>query len=230
MDVKLVVAEGAKRNQTFHLHSANTLIGRQKGSGLRIPSSSVSRRHSQLSFANGLLNVEDLDSANGTFVNGRRISTSTVLRPGDRLQVGDIVFVVHYRLTQNAVERLSQEERRSSEFEAVDVAEGEVPEVVEVVEEIVEESDEDLDEAIPLSDEHSPSPFEVEIVEDSPQRAKAERAKAERAKDKRAQAGRGKKDDESADPGKFLDRPWNAPAGDDLRDILTRMEKDNKKR
>lgn len=210
MDVKLVVAEGAARSQTFRLRNARTLIGRQKGSGLRIPSSSVSRRHSQLTFANGQLSVADLDSANGTFVNGRRISKTTVLQPGDRLQIGDIVFVVKYRLPQE-IQRPSQEDE-----------EVHIPEVVEVVEEVVEEGDEDIEEAIPLSDEHAASPFEVEI-EESSKRGKAERGKP-------AKAERAKAENENPDAGKFLDKPWNAPASDDLRDILSRMEKENKKR
>ena len=50
--------------------------------------------------------IEDLDSANGTFVNGERIMERQVLCPGDRLRVGPVTFVVEYQMTQAAIDRL----------------------------------------------------------------------------------------------------------------------------
>jgi pSer/pThr/pTyr-binding forkhead associated (FHA) protein len=49
----------------------------------------VSRLHCQLSAAAGTLQVRDLGSTNGTFVNGKRI-TSCELQEGDRLGVGRV--------------------------------------------------------------------------------------------------------------------------------------------
>jgi pSer/pThr/pTyr-binding forkhead associated (FHA) protein len=54
----------------------------------------VSRLHCRLSAADsGTLQVEDLDSTNGTFVNERRV-TRSVLVPGDRLRIGRLELVV----------------------------------------------------------------------------------------------------------------------------------------
>jgi pSer/pThr/pTyr-binding forkhead associated (FHA) protein len=110
MNVKLVVQKSGKPGQTFHLRSAEMIVGRQKGCGVRIPSGEVSRQHCLLSFMNDLLSVEDLSSANGTFLNGRRISKREFVRPGDKLKVGPVTLLVQYQLTQAAIDRLLQED------------------------------------------------------------------------------------------------------------------------
>src|SRR5262245_18029453 len=99
MDVKLVIEQGSDTSKVFKLKSAETIIGRQNDCDLRIPSSAVSRKHCSLSFRDDVLTVEDLESANGTKVNGEAIEGSRVLRPGDRLEVGPVTFLVKYQLT-----------------------------------------------------------------------------------------------------------------------------------
>ena len=54
--------------------------------------SSVSRRHAEVRFADGAWHVRDLESTNGTYVNGSRIETAR-LEAGDRLQVGRVELV-----------------------------------------------------------------------------------------------------------------------------------------
>jgi predicted component of type VI protein secretion system len=111
MDVKLVVHTNGKPTQTFQLRSSETIVGRQKGCGLRVPSSQVSRRHCLLSFKNDLLSIQDLTSANGTFVNGRRITRREYLRPGDKFKVGPVTLLVQYQLTEAAVQGLLHDEQ-----------------------------------------------------------------------------------------------------------------------
>src|SRR5207237_10372314 len=69
MDVKLVVEKGTTERQTWHLHHKDTVVGRRRDCDLSILSSEVSRRHCLLHIDDGYVNVEDLDSINGTFVN-----------------------------------------------------------------------------------------------------------------------------------------------------------------
>jgi pSer/pThr/pTyr-binding forkhead associated (FHA) protein len=97
MDVKLVVEKGPARTKTVQLHREETLVGRRRDCDLCIPSSEVSRRHCILRFANGELSVEDLDSANGTYINDRRLTEKETVRPGDRLQIGPLTFRVRYQ-------------------------------------------------------------------------------------------------------------------------------------
>jgi ABC-type multidrug transport system ATPase subunit len=48
----------------------------------------VSRRHARLHVAGGQVVLADLGSANGTYVNGKRLAGQTALRPGDRIDIG----------------------------------------------------------------------------------------------------------------------------------------------
>src|SRR2546427_5510937 len=109
MDVILEVKRGSKETRQVRLRTEETIVGRQDGCDLRIPSSAVSRRHCRLSFRNEYLTVEDLDSSNGTFVNGVRITGQQVVRPGDLVEIGPVTFLVKYQLTRAAIDRLLEE-------------------------------------------------------------------------------------------------------------------------
>ncbi|HEX6580348.1 MAG TPA: FHA domain-containing protein [Actinomycetota bacterium] len=62
-------------------------IGRQDGD-LVVEDPEVSRRHAVLRRSGGSVVVEDLDSTNGTFVNGERIRSPITVGPGDQVRVG----------------------------------------------------------------------------------------------------------------------------------------------
>ncbi len=72
------------------------VIGRAgDGDGRLTEDPELSRRHARLARdADGRLTVEDLDSANGTFVNGERVRGCRVLRVGDALRVGTTTMQV----------------------------------------------------------------------------------------------------------------------------------------
>jgi hypothetical protein len=67
---------------------ATTTIGRLADNTIVIDSPAVSSHHASVFNDGGLLAVEDLQSTNGTFVNGARVSRR-ILKHGDVLQVGD---------------------------------------------------------------------------------------------------------------------------------------------
>lgn len=93
MDVSLIMVKEDGSSKEFKLEREQTVIGRDEGARLRIPLANVSRRHCELHVDEDELRVKDLGSANGTFVNGRRVRQSE-LSPGDLLSVGPVVFVV----------------------------------------------------------------------------------------------------------------------------------------
>jgi len=109
MDVRLVVNKGNTKQQTWRLHHEETVVGRRRDCDLRILSAEVSRRHCLLSIADGYVIVEDLDSINGTLINGRRVVGKQILRPGDHLEIGPVAFIVDYELNQSAQNRLAQQ-------------------------------------------------------------------------------------------------------------------------
>lgn len=68
-------------------------IGRSAGAEFIVDASLISRLHCRLTAGATELEVVDLDSTNGTFVNGQRVRRA-VLKEGDRLGVGRVEFVV----------------------------------------------------------------------------------------------------------------------------------------
>src|SRR2546423_11408226 len=64
-------------------------IGRSTGAEFMLDAPLVSRLHCQLSATDQAIQVKDLDSTNGTFVNGKRITAATV-RAGDVLKLGRV--------------------------------------------------------------------------------------------------------------------------------------------
>ena len=211
MDVKLIVAGGGTKKQAFRLRSQDTLIGRRQGCDVRIPSSSVSRRHCRLFVSEEILAVEDLASVNGTFVNGRRVHKTEFLRPGDQLRVGSILFVVHYELSEKARARLAELTEEG----------GVGPADIHDAEGAGSSAFQGLEEAIPVDDDNAPAALEVDVLEDegtpSPRKKAAKQGK--KAKSEPA-------DDEetTVDASALLAKPWKAPAGEHLRDILTKLE------
>ena len=92
MQVGLEVYErGAQRSLQAR---APLEIGRSKQSGISLHDSEVSRRHARLAAHDGTLFVEDLESRNGTFLNGRRVTEAIEVREGDAIDVGTTRLVV----------------------------------------------------------------------------------------------------------------------------------------
>jgi NADPH-dependent 2,4-dienoyl-CoA reductase/sulfur reductase-like enzyme/pSer/pThr/pTyr-binding forkhead associated (FHA) protein len=68
-------------------------VGRQAGIPLLIDQGTVSRRHAEISYANGQYILRDLGSTNGTFVNGMRLQPQStyILKPNDHVRFGTTV-------------------------------------------------------------------------------------------------------------------------------------------
>ncbi len=93
----LVVAGSTSLIVTLPRNGA-ILIGRGAEADLRIASESASRRHARVSVVEGEIEVTDLDSHNGTRVNGETIVGARPLGSGDILAIGDITMVLHTEL------------------------------------------------------------------------------------------------------------------------------------
>ena len=84
---RLRISDGDRRAWSAAMRPDQVVtIGRERDNLVAIDDPLVSRRHARLLFDGGWL-VEDLQSANGTFVNGHRVARCP-LRPGDALQIG----------------------------------------------------------------------------------------------------------------------------------------------
>ena len=72
---------------TVELSEAETLIGRSPSADLRINDKAISRDHACISFEDGQYLIEDLQTTNGTKVNGKRVRSGE-LQDGDTIQLG----------------------------------------------------------------------------------------------------------------------------------------------
>ena len=90
----LDVLQGPDRGKKFTLPADEPqLIGRSS-EALPLTDTTVSRRHAELTPDNGRWFLRDLDSANGTFVNGERVSGDLIeLTPGDQVRCGSTLMV-----------------------------------------------------------------------------------------------------------------------------------------
>ena len=89
--IKLLV-ETENGIKTFQFNKATVTIGRDPGCDFSLDDKTVSNRHTRLSFHHSQWWVEDLRSKNGTFLNGERVETPTVIITGDELRCGKIDF------------------------------------------------------------------------------------------------------------------------------------------
>ncbi|MET0287034.1 MAG: ATPase, T2SS/T4P/T4SS family [Polyangiales bacterium] len=90
----VVIAEkdGSERRVTFT--ESEVTIGRVPGNDVVLPKGNVSKRHSRIVLKDNRFIVVDLKSTNGTYVNGRKITSPLVVKEGDKIYVGDYVLTL----------------------------------------------------------------------------------------------------------------------------------------
>ena len=91
----LVIFHGSKAVRVYRFIDDAVCIGRGLAADIRIDDEQISREHLRVARVDeGTFRVEDLDSCNGTFVNGERLRGSCELHPGDRVSFG-VQTVLH---------------------------------------------------------------------------------------------------------------------------------------
>jgi pSer/pThr/pTyr-binding forkhead associated (FHA) protein len=71
-------------------------LGRRAGCDIRLDFENVSGKHCALQLVNGIWNLRDLGSTNGTSVNGSRISSQHAIMPEDEIGVADHLYTIDY--------------------------------------------------------------------------------------------------------------------------------------
>jgi len=100
---RLEIFKKGARTGEYTLLAGETVIGRERGVQVRLDDHIVSRRHARVVPADGAWVVEDLNTRNGTYVNGQR-EFRRPLKDGDTLEFGP--FVLKFR--QPAGERVPE--------------------------------------------------------------------------------------------------------------------------
>jgi hypothetical protein len=88
---RLIVVHGGGglRVGDFFEIGSGIAIGRAPESDIVIDDNYASGKHARVYGADGAVYLEDLNSTNGTYVNGRRVATRAELRPDDLVRIGD---------------------------------------------------------------------------------------------------------------------------------------------
>lgn len=89
---RLVITSGPKRGTEIELGSEPLSIGRARDSDVMIQDDYTSTRHARLLNWDGAWMLQDLDSTNGTFINGERVTQPVELRRGVSVRIGTTTF------------------------------------------------------------------------------------------------------------------------------------------
>ncbi len=81
---------GAQRRSDFE--KSEVTIGRVQGNDIILPKGNVSKRHARVVLKDNRFIVVDLKSTNGTYVNGRKITSPLVVKSGDKIYIGDFIL------------------------------------------------------------------------------------------------------------------------------------------
>ncbi len=95
MKVELIPVGLLARRDHMWLNKFPTVLGRATDADVRVEDRWASRFHCEIDEDDGILVLRDLESSNGTLVNGAAVRSSPLL-PGDQFTVGISVFEVSY--------------------------------------------------------------------------------------------------------------------------------------
>ncbi|HKZ87081.1 MAG TPA: caspase family protein [Anaerolineae bacterium] len=90
---RLLVRQGVNPGALYPLRAVTNTIGRNDGLEVTIRDTLISRRHARITRRDNEYFIEDLLSANGTFVNGKKLVEPQTMKDGDQIAIGDTVLI-----------------------------------------------------------------------------------------------------------------------------------------
>ncbi len=87
------VIQGPDKGRIFDLREGDNIVGRENGATIVLNDQTASRAHACINVDNRLSLLSDVGSANGTFLNGVKITHSTGLKRGDQVRCGSTLLV-----------------------------------------------------------------------------------------------------------------------------------------
>ena len=79
--------------QEHYFLGDNTIIGRADQNDIVLKDRFISKKHARITKRNGIYYLEDLNSANGTYINGQKIENIIELRDKDLVDIGQVGFL-----------------------------------------------------------------------------------------------------------------------------------------
>ena len=91
----VVLLSGQQAQRIFTVKRTSVILGRGEDADIQLPDGSVSQHHARIARQGKSFDVTDLDSTNGTFIRGKRVTRAT-LRNADRITLGtvDLMFLL----------------------------------------------------------------------------------------------------------------------------------------
>src|SRR4029079_15693515 len=83
---------GEQRRMVFN--KPEVTIGRVQGNDIVLPKGNVSKHHARIVLKDGKFIIVDLKSTNGTYLNGRKITSPLVVKDSDKIYIGDFIVGV----------------------------------------------------------------------------------------------------------------------------------------
>ena len=90
----IIVTEKGGEQRRLDFDKAEVTIGRVQGNDVILPKGNVSKRHARIVLKDGKFIIVDLKSTNGTYVNGRKITSPLVVKDNDKIYIGDFILGV----------------------------------------------------------------------------------------------------------------------------------------
>ncbi len=94
LPAELVVLTGNADRERIKLRSQGHVVGRSADADIHIDDPYSSEFHARVGLQDDRVVVHDLGSTNGTYVNGRRVTTPTTVSKGDTVQIGKTILEV----------------------------------------------------------------------------------------------------------------------------------------
>lgn len=90
----IIVTEKGGDQRRLEFDKSEVTIGRVQGNDVILPKGNVSKRHARIVLKDGKFIIVDLKSTNGTYVNGRKITSPLVVKDNDKIYIGDYILGV----------------------------------------------------------------------------------------------------------------------------------------
>lgn len=91
---KIVCFSGMNKGDEFPLHEGKNIIGRGQDCTVVLFDKKCSRNHCQVIKKGKHYAVEDLDSSNGTLLNGKAVTKAVSFQPGDKIVIGGTTLAI----------------------------------------------------------------------------------------------------------------------------------------
>ena len=118
MQVKLKVLVGKSAGKEIPVPVSRFLIGRAEDCHMRPKSDAISRNHCAILVSEEKVAIRDLNSRNGTMVNGERITSERELETGDRIRIGKLEFEVLIKEAKRAKKEETKQPAKEKEARA----------------------------------------------------------------------------------------------------------------